>query len=129
MARKRSKSTRSGSDKSNFGGDYRFVNVRLSADDKARLAETDLAIEFPLATILDLVAEGYKFSLKEDTKNGTFVASFTDTREGAPTYRAILTGRGSTSLNAWYALAYRHFVMLPDGWQVELSDTGVSDFD
>lgn len=129
MARKRNKSTGRSTDKSDFGGDYRFVNVRLSADDKARLAETELAIEFPLAAILDLVAEGYKFSLKEDTKNSTFVASITDTREDTGTYRAILTGRGSTSLNAWYALAYRHFIMLPDGWQVELSDTGVSDFD
>lgn len=129
MAKSRGKRTKGNADKSSFGSDYRFVNVRLSSDDKARMAETDLELEFPISSILDLVAEGYKFSLKEDGKNSTFVASLTDVREESPTSKAILTGRGSTALNAWYALAYRHIVLLPDGWGVELQETGISDFD
>lgn len=124
--RKRSKKS---SGKSGFGSDYRFVNVRLSSDDKARMADTALEVEFPLGFILDIVAEGYKFSIKEDQKNQTFLASLTDTREDSPSFKAILTGRGSTALNAWYSLAFRHVVLLPDGWAAELSDTGVSDFD
>lgn len=129
MARGKSGNKSKQSSKSAFGSDYRFVNVRLSSDDKARMAETDLAIEFPLGTVLDIVAEGYKFSLKEDEKNSTFVASFTDVRPDSPAFKSILTGRGSTALNAWYSLAYRHTVILVDGWASELSDEGVSDFD
>lgn len=129
MARKRSNSPSKPKSKSSSGPEYRFVNVRLSSDDKARMADTALDVEFPLSTILDLVASGYKFSLKEDMRNQTFVASLTDGREDSPAYNAILTGRGSTPLNAWYALAYRHIVLLFDGWEVELHDSGTSDFD
>ncbi len=129
MARNGSKSKSGSGDKSAFSGEYRFINVRLSASDKARMGETDLAVEFPLNTILDVVEEGYKFSIKEDQKNSTFVASFTDIRTESPSYKTILTGRGSNSLNAWYALAYRHIILLPDGWQSEVPDSGVPDFD
>ena len=129
MARKGSKRTGSAKGKPDFGADYRFVNVRLSSDDKARMADLHLDVEFPLSTILDIVAEGYKFSVKEDSKNQTYVASLTDGREDSPAYRAILTGRGSSALNAWYSLAYRHIVLLPDGWETELHDGGATDFD
>lgn len=111
-----------------YGG-YTFLNVGLSTDDKTRLAETDRSVEFPLESILDMVLEGYKFTIREDVKNNTFMASLTDIRPESPTYKVILSGRGSTAINAWYALAYRHVVLLVDGWGSFVSEEGTFDFD
>lgn len=115
--------------KSNDFGGYSFFNVGLSADDKAWLAEADCAVEFPLSEIINMVSEGYKFSIREDEKNSTFVASLADLRPESPSYKVIMSGRGSTAVNAWYALAYRHMVLLVDGWGDTKAQEGVPDFD
>lgn len=129
MARKRGNNTGSAQSKSSGIGEFKFINVRLSSDDKAWLAAADLQIEFPLLSVLELVSQGYKFSLNEDIRNSSFVASLTDTREDSATHRSILTGRGATAINAWYALAYRHFHLLAGDWTTVASEDGNRDFD
>lgn len=115
--------------KSDLYGGFSFITVRLSEDDKAWLDAADCADEFPLSQLFSLAEEGYKFSLKEDAKNNTFVASLADIREGSDSHRRILSGRGSTALNAWFALAYRHNVILSGDWSSVSSEATVSDFD
>lgn len=128
MAKKGSKGAGSKRKPNDYGG-YTFYNVGLSSDDKAWLADADRAVEFPLTEIISMVSEGYKFSLREDEKNNTFVASLTDLRSESPNNKVILSGRGSTAINAWHALAYRHMVLLVDGWGDVEAAEGVSDFD
>jgi hypothetical protein len=125
--KKRSKGT-SGSG-SGLSRDYWFINVQLGKDDKEQLQNSDLTTEFPLSSILALADEGYKFSIKKDEHNQTYVASLSDSRDGSDTFGGILTGRGATGLNAWYALAYRHFVILESDWANADERNTISDFD
>lgn len=95
---------------------FRFINYHLSKKDEEWLEAADLDTEFDFSLVRGLVEEGYKFSLSNDERNHTFVASITDRQEGSPFYNACLTGRGSTPLDAWYALAYRHLVLAQMDW-------------
>lgn len=126
MARKKS-----GRSNSSFSG-YRWVSINLSQDDKRKLSALDLGAEFPLQEgLCGLAEDGYKFSLSFDAKNHSYIASITDrSPEGEPTHKTTLTGRGSTPLNAWYALCYKHFYIAKGDWLpfIEGNGNGVSDF-
>jgi hypothetical protein len=112
-----------------YGG-YRFINVALTSQAKKDLAAMDLPSEYPVDAIFYLVEQGYKLSVNADEKNHSFVASLTDKREDVPTAKCILTGRGSSPLNAFYALCYKHFTLLSEDWSsyIPLSDGDSSDF-
>lgn len=101
---------------SNFGG-YTFINVRLSSDDRLWLQECDCEEEFPIEELFRLVSENFKVSFSYDEKNSTFICSATDKSPNSPSYKSILSGRGSNPANAWYSLAYRHFVKAKGDWQ------------
>lgn len=129
MSRSKNSGTKSAGAKSDRYGGYRFVNIQLSADDRRWLEAADLSIEFPLSAIVDLVAQGYKFSLSEDARNNSYLATLTDIREDSITSKHILSGRGRDGLMAWHSLAYRHFHLLRDGWE-PITDTSEShDYD
>lgn len=102
--------------------DYRFINIHLVKADVEWLEKADCEAEFPLSRIFGLVQSGYKFSLNEDAKNLSFVASITDVRESSPSSKHILTGRGATPIDAWFALAYRHFVLAEGDWTNIMSE-------
>lgn len=102
-------------------GDYSFIDYALSARDKEWLGAADLAKEFPLERVVDLVSVGYKFSLSPDFNNMSIVATLTDKQENSPTFKRILSGRGATTLDAWYSLAYRHFVVAKEDWTAFLA--------
>ena len=129
MARSTGKSAGRGKAKSNFTDGYKFINVHISAEEKKRMGTADLAVEFPLDRILALVEEGYKFSVKEDTKNDTFVSSLTDGRPESVTFKTIVTGRGSTAINSWYAVAFKHFIVMGMDWSSHVPTDGAFDFD
>lgn len=129
MAKKSSAARGGKASKPDAFPEYQFINVSLSKADKVRLSALDSSEEFPVHRVLDLASEGYKFSIKEDTKGGGYLASLTDGREDSRCFKCILTGRGSTPFNSWVSLAYRHYTMLERDWSTELYDTGVPDFD
>ncbi len=129
MANKRSAGNKDGSGRNHGYTEFSFINVSLSRAEKVKLSALDIAEEFPLRLILELASEGYKFSIKEDAKGGGFVAALTDGREDSISHKHILTGRGSTALNSWAALAYRHYTILEEDWSAETQKTGVPDFD
>jgi hypothetical protein len=95
---------------------FTFINYRLSAEDQEWLRACDTGVDFPLTHLLVLVEEGYKFSLSNDSKNSTYVASITDRLPNSEYQNYCLTGRGASPLDAWVALAYRHAVVGRDGW-------------
>lgn len=98
--------------------EFEFVNYTLTSADKEWLERADCGAEFPLDSVLELVHEGYKFSLSPDVKNASYVASITDREQASEHFNRCLTGRGATPIDAWHALAYRHFVVARDGWHV-----------
>lgn len=102
--------------------DYKFINVHLVKADTEWLEKADLSHELGIERVLGLVQEGYKFSLNEDPKNLSFVASLTDKRPGSPSANHILTGRGATPIDAWYALAYRHYMLAEADWTNIMSE-------
>lgn len=108
---KKSRKSKNGTSK-----EFRFINHDLDSKDKEWLEACDLDTEFPLTSLSDLVEAGYKFSLSNDVRNNTFVASITDRDEGSAFYNACLTGRGATPVDAWYSLCYRHLVLAQGDW-------------
>lgn len=110
---------------------FSFVDVRLSGTDKQWLAAADLDKEFPIEMLFDLVSQQYKASLTFDSKNSSFIVSITDKATDSQSKNSVLSGRGSTLLNAWYSLAYKHFRVLDGEWQNADSSGGGSrsDFD
>lgn len=111
MARSKKRGSDSGSDSG-----YRFINVHLVKADEEWLSACDAQTEFPLSAIFDLVQEGFKVSFNEDSRNSSFVASLTDTREDSSFYKHILTGRGATSADSWLSLAYKHYQIAEGDW-------------
>lgn len=95
-----------------------YLNHNLSAMDKENLSAMDLHSEFPESAIFDLAHEGYKFSIRRDDKNNCFMASLLDADEASPNAGWCLVGRGANAVDAWHALAYRHFVVFSDGWVI-----------
>ena len=112
-----------GKGKSGFG-DYWFVEVRLSEEDKQTLETREWTDHEQFDSIRGLVAEGYKFSLNEDSKNQSFIATLTDNREGSAAYHGILSGRGATPFNAVCSLLYKHYALLGETWPVDYKDGG-----
>lgn len=102
--------------KSNAMPAFQFVSSRLNSDDEAWLAQADLGAEFPLELVVREVQMGYKFSIREHKQGEQFVATLSDVREDSENYQRALSGWGATALDAWYALAYRHFIKHSDGW-------------
>jgi hypothetical protein len=107
-----------------------FINYRLDDDDKAWLAACDLTTEFPLERLFGLAQEGYKISISPPRDNRSAIVSLVDVEPTSPFYNHALSGFGATVIDAWYSLAYRHFVKAAGNWSAfpQTSDTDVSRF-
>lgn len=109
-------------------GDRKFINYRLDESDKAWLAACDLVQEYPLQRLFDLAEEGYKLSISPPTESKSAIVSITDTEPTSPFYHHTLSGFGANPVDAWYALAYRHFTKAAGDWAifgaVSQTDTG-----
>jgi hypothetical protein len=123
---RRSKDKRSSGNNS-AGGGVRYIDVGLSADDKARLAQAEWSFESVFDNLSDCVAAGLKAGIRHDERNHTFVASLTD---ASGSEVRVLSGRGSTAINAVLSLLFKHYTILGGDWS---SASGVgttySDFD
>lgn len=107
--------------------EYTFVNLHLVSDEVKELLSLIETDELPLEGFMALVDDGYKLSFSYDEMNDSYVASMTDKRDSSGTYGVILTGRGDSVLNAWYSLAYKHFVKLDGDWTDIQSKTAKRD--
>jgi hypothetical protein len=105
-----------------------FLRVPLSENDKEWLEKADCRLEFPPDLLFSLVATGYKVSLAPDAKNNCFIATLTDKVPNSPTFNCCISSRGSSPVNAWYALAYRHFQKLGETWDGLDTTPQLSDF-
>lgn len=112
--------------KSGGRGGVQFIDVRLSEDDKDRIQESLSSGNITFDAIFDLLEEGYKFGLRRDERNYTYVATLTDQRT-TPT--RVLSGRGSIPINSIASLLYRHLVLLGGDWEANGADARNTDFD
>lgn len=96
--------------------DYVFINMHLVSDEVKELLSMIETDEFPIEYVWNLVDEGFKVSFSYDELNDSYIASMTDKRPDSNSFGVILTGRGDSALNAWYSLAYKHFVKLNQDW-------------
>lgn len=94
----------------------RFLPLNLDVDDAAWLESHDLGTEFPLTIILDLAESGYKVSVAPDKANHRCICSLVNRKGDTLTNNTCISGSGADALDAWHALAYRHFVKLGEDW-------------
>jgi len=99
-------------------GDYIFIKHELAKADTGWMEAANLAEEYPLERMFDLVSEGYKISFSPDFANMSIICTATDKQENSAFYKHILSGRGRTPIDAWYSLAYRHFHFSQGDWSV-----------
>jgi hypothetical protein len=95
---------------------FRFIQHDLSKSEKEHLWGMDAEAEFPIDRVLELVAEGYSVKISHDEYHHCFTASFTDASAGSPFENSCLTGRGSSPVDAWHAVAFRHFHLAAEDW-------------
>lgn len=112
----RSKRTSSGSKRPTSGGfkPAQFIDVPIDSDGARELQALVEADEFPLELQISLQSDGYRISAGKDKRSDGYRCSLIRDSEG-DTY--MLSGWGSTPINAWFALAYKHFVLLGGEWE------------
>lgn len=95
-------------------GKFSFVDGYLDAIDRDWLSTNS---EYRADYVFDLVAaigDEYKLSVSHDYKSGKFLATIACRGLNLPNTGSILTSRGSTAVNALYALAYKFLVKYKD---------------
>lgn len=95
-----------------------FVNTPLSADDVFNVKMAAWGEEQLNDAITRTTMEGYKLSVRYDTRNQCFAAWFISPVTGV-NKGLILAGRGSTPSKAIKQLAYIHFKLLECDWTAE----------
>lgn len=104
------------SDGNNSFGGYKFLNVSLGVSDKERLSQATFGESYPIDGCTSLLLEGYKLSFSYDSKNHSFICSLTDNVQDSAFFKHILTGRGSSAVNAWLSVCYKHYVLAEQDW-------------
>lgn len=92
-----------------------FVEVPLSDDDKASLAQGHFEAEDAFSFLEELANDGYKVSISQDAKNSCYIASATGRHPDDPNNGYTLSGRGPDVLGSLAALAYKHITLCERG--------------
>jgi len=93
-----------------------FVNLRVPAEDKAKVTQWMLDHETELGDMLDdMVSSGYKISLNLDSGNDCHLVAITGS-DDAPNNRGLcMTSRASSPMEALYVGLYKHYVLCDSG--------------
>lgn len=92
-----------------------FVNVNLTRDQLEAVKATDWTIDKCDSLIHALLFDGFKLTLRYDTRNSCF-ASWLIPPDGHRWAGMILSGRGSTPNKSIKQLMYMHHVVLEGRW-------------
>jgi hypothetical protein len=102
-----------------------FVNLRVPAEDKAKVTQWMLDHEVELGDMLDdLVSSGYKISLNLDSGNDCHLVAITGSDDAVYNRGLCMTSRAGSPVEALYVGLYKHYVLC-DGkdWPIpELGD-------
>lgn len=93
-----------------------FIEGYLDANDQDWLQD-HLADQLAyISELLQSLDEEYTLSCKYDTTSQRFMATLTCRVQDHDNTGRILVSRGSDTINALYALAYRHFIKYSGKW-------------
>lgn len=98
---------------------FQFVRCELTFEQKEALVQSIHSGVITAQQCFDLVAEGYKLSLTNDSKHNCFIATLTDNREGSETRYYALSARGATPTIALCSLSFKHNIIFSDGWNLD----------
>lgn len=95
---------------------FHFIDYDLTAEEKSDLRATDALTEYPLDGLLELVENGFVVKIAGDNRGGGYRCHLMDDKVDGTGDTFCLSGRGSSPVNAWHALAYRHFTLAKEDW-------------
>ena len=92
-----------------------FVDIVLSDEDKASLSSMNFEDGDAFSFLEDMVEDGYKVSLSQDTAHDCYIAAATGSTDGNPNRGYTMAGRGPSLLGALASLAYKHRTLCQQG--------------
>jgi len=92
-----------------------FVDINLTDDDKASLAQQQFEAGDAFSFMEDLVEDGYKVSLSADSAHACYIAAATGSTDNNPNRGYTLSGRGPSPVGAVASLAYKHCTLCQQG--------------
>lgn len=105
-----------------------FVNCPLDKGDKDALAAYVETSEIVISDIIAIVENGFKFGLRLNEKDGSFIATFMDCDVSSNLAGFMLSAFGSSASNATLALIYKHNYKWRAGWVLPDASAAVDDF-
>ena len=108
-------------------GDYRFVRIELSAEEKEHAREYIAEATFGLETADRYLETGYTVKFSSDKKGGGKLCAVTCSDSDSGDRGLILTARGSTATIAWLMFLYKDLAICADrSWLQAESERGGS---
>lgn len=95
---------------------FRFINVGMDKADAAELEALLTTGELGIDLLFGLVDDGYKCTFSRDKEHKRYTASITDKSDNSAWHNACITGSGKSALDAWHAVAFKHFVKASQDW-------------
>lgn len=95
-----------------------FVNVRLTKDDKKKLAAFTEQIAPDLAEhLINFVGSGFKLSINLDSQNDCYIVAATGTQNARVNKGLCMTSRSEDLFEAIYMTLYKHEILCDnDSW-------------
>lgn len=92
-----------------------FVNLRLSAEEKKAFTIWEKKNVDDLFTLLEtVVLQDIRVSMSYDSKNETFIVSFTCRDEGGPNNGLCVSSRHGDAVTAVLVALFKHLVVIGD---------------
>lgn len=102
--------------KPDFQHGFRFVNIRIGKSQRKEVEAWIDECKDDLPRILTpFLDDGYKFSLRRDDENETYIGAMTCVTEGHPNNNACLTSRSNDWVEALMLCLYKTTVLCENG--------------
>lgn len=122
--------TRSRAGKSAAGPSFpetRWVKCDLSPDEKDDLKKREVSVTAVIASLADVIGEGFKISVSYDERSDCVGAYLTAPKESGLGGAVCLSARAPTLETALAVLLYKHFEVLREDWSSADSEGGARD--
>lgn len=102
-------------DKHSWNG---YINCRLDSNHLVDMAEGSFTQSDVMKRLLDWTRVGYKIAITPNDAGTSITASMTDRDIGSTSHGYTLSAFAPDVVQAMKALAYKHEVLMPDGWVI-----------
>jgi len=102
-----------------------FVNIRLTADDKPRVAKFVSDVEPDFAEhLINFIGSGYKVSINLDEANDCYIVAATGTQNSRENKGKCMTTRSGDLFECLYMMLYKHEMICDNGsWGEPVNQT------